>query len=51
MTPTPAHPIPAPFAALGVALIPEQRTGLRARILDALSRQRPHRTTARAVGH
>ncbi|MFI8634040.1 hypothetical protein ACIGEP_15760 [Microbacterium sp. NPDC077663] len=51
MTPTPAHPIPAPFTALGVTLIPEQRTGWRAIILDSLSRQRPHRSTARPAHH
>ncbi|CAL4858855.1 hypothetical protein MMM2322_00495 [Microbacterium sp. MM2322] len=49
MTPTPSHPIPAPFAGIGVALIPEQRPGWWAPLISALSRQRPRRTTARPL--
>ncbi|MCK6079996.1 hypothetical protein KZX37_05090 [Microbacterium sp. EYE_5] len=45
MNPTTARPVPAPFTALGVALIPEQRNWWRGGIIDALSRRR-HRSTA-----
>ncbi|MEI2270199.1 hypothetical protein OHB93_12835 [Microbacterium sp. No. 7] len=51
MTPSPAHPIPAPFASIGVALIPEQRTGWWVPLITSLSRPRAHRTTAQPAHH
>jgi len=49
MTPSPAHPIPAPFGALGVALIPEQPSGWRAVLAGILFTSRPRRSTARSA--
>ncbi len=46
MSSTTYRPVPAPFAALGVALIPETREWWRGGILDAISRRRRHRSTA-----
>lgn len=45
MNHTTAHPVPAPFTALGVALVPGERDWWRGGIFDALSRRR-HRSTA-----
>jgi len=46
MTPTPTYrPVSAPFAELGVALVPTPREWWRGGLLDAISR-RPRRSTA-----